>query len=715
MLFDLKRVQVPWLLGGLLLSAGACGDESMSSTPAAPMPGAQTQMAAGNVTGVDGDPATLPGNNATPSGAGPAGTPGEQGGAGAPSAPGGQPGANGMMTPDGPPGSTAEPAAQALPPPVTLAEGVEPPRGPDGERTPPGEAEDAWFSYGNGPNNWFANLSERAIKPETAGQLMMKWKIDEEVTAPPVVVGSRVYVTTAEDGLHAFEIEDGTEIWHAPSVNTYSSPAYDPATNTIYVNRFEGSVLHAFDAEDGTLKWSMPVSEQDASRGWSSPVIAGRRLYVGIASSDRGMTFKGGIAAFDLDMEDVAWRYTHAEPQAAGVSIWGGPAADPAGNMVFGASGNNYSLVGSHSDSMFGVDLEAGELMWNQQTAENDRWAYDCPLCGPDHDFGTNPVLFDYKGRELLAAGQKSGSFWLVDRTTGEILWEKKVATRTSAAYGGVLNNGAFDGTRLLVAGNEGARPGTLYALDPDPDGNGRVLWERSLSGLVVGPITTAGGVAFVPVGRTMEVVSCEDGKPITSLPADASVAGSAAVAQGHVFYGSGLSYYDRGAQPGSFYAYGLPEDLQVGAEGPGPGNNPGPGPGNENPGPGPGPVGDGPTFTRVFNDVITGTGCNGGPLCHGGAVGGLLMADKAATYDALVNVPGMGTNTADAQNANCADTGIIRVVPGDPDASLFVQKVDPPGGEPPCGAAMPPTGGLLEREHLDLIRAWIEAGAKND
>ncbi len=119
-------------------------------------------------------------------------------------------------------------------------------------------------------------------------------------------------------------------------------------------------------------------------------------------------------------------------------------------------------------------------------------------------------------------------------------------------------------------------------------------------------------------------------------------------------------------------------------------------------------------TFTEVFDTVIMGTGCNAGPLCHGGAVGMLKMADRDSSYEALVGVAAMGGNLADDTNPSCADTGTLRVSPGDPDNSLLVQKIDPPGGAVPCGAVMPPTGGLAP-EHIELVRSWITSGAAND
>lgn len=120
------------------------------------------------------------------------------------------------------------------------------------------------------------------------------------------------------------------------------------------------------------------------------------------------------------------------------------------------------------------------------------------------------------------------------------------------------------------------------------------------------------------------------------------------------------------------------------------------------------------PTFSAIYEEIIVATGCNGGPLCHGGLVGMLRMNTKKEAYDSLVGVPAMGTNLADTVAPNCEDTDLVRVVPEDPGASLLMQKIDPPGGEAPCGSAMPPTG-MLEPAQIEQIRTWIANGAEND
>lgn len=112
-------------------------------------------------------------------------------------------------------------------------------------------------------------------------------------------------------------------------------------------------------------------------------------------------------------------------------------------------------------------------------------------------------------------------------------------------------------------------------------------------------------------------------------------------------------------------------------------------------------------TFTKLYDDVFgqqsfgTGPGC-ANDYCHGATTsGGFSVSTKQGAYDSLVNAEG---------SANCG--GEIRVVPGDPDASLLVQKIT----DPSCGERMPKdSDDPLPAEDIARIRAWISAGAMND
>ena len=82
---------------------------------------------------------------------------------------------------------------------------------------------------------------------------------------------------------------------------------------------------------------------------------------------------------------------------------------------------------------------------------------------------------------------------------------------------------------------------------------------------------------------------------------------------------------------------------------------------------------------------------------CHGGVTprADLNLSDDA--YDSLVDV----------ESTDCP--GRIRVVPGEPDESYLIDKLE--GADDICGTQMPQSGELPASE-LDTIRQWISEGA---
>lgn len=107
---------------------------------------------------------------------------------------------------------------------------------------------------------------------------------------------------------------------------------------------------------------------------------------------------------------------------------------------------------------------------------------------------------------------------------------------------------------------------------------------------------------------------------------------------------------------------------------------------------------GDAPKLSEIETEVFA-KSC-AFSTCHKGAspAGGLALDGPA--YENLVGVAATGA------------PGKKRVVPGDPDNSYIVEKMTK--AKPQSGEQMPPTAPLSD-EKIEMIRAWIEAGAEND
>ena len=109
-----------------------------------------------------------------------------------------------------------------------------------------------------------------------------------------------------------------------------------------------------------------------------------------------------------------------------------------------------------------------------------------------------------------------------------------------------------------------------------------------------------------------------------------------------------------------------------------------------------PPPTGLQPTLASIQDNVFTVSCAVSG--CHGGvgAQQGLRL-DPGFSAGNLINVP------------SPRDPNLIRVVPGDPDASFIIQKLQ---GTQTLGDRMPDGGPYLTTATVNVIRQWILDGA---
>ena len=110
------------------------------------------------------------------------------------------------------------------------------------------------------------------------------------------------------------------------------------------------------------------------------------------------------------------------------------------------------------------------------------------------------------------------------------------------------------------------------------------------------------------------------------------------------------------------------------------------------------------PTFTSIQRDVFGARDLAGRPACischtaNGRTPTGGLNLDSADVYDRLVNAPSI------------RKAGAILVVPGDPEASYIIHKVE---GRPGIvGGRMPFNGPYLTAGQILILKRWIEIGA---
>jgi len=107
------------------------------------------------------------------------------------------------------------------------------------------------------------------------------------------------------------------------------------------------------------------------------------------------------------------------------------------------------------------------------------------------------------------------------------------------------------------------------------------------------------------------------------------------------------------------------------------------------------------PTYDAVWNEILV-PNC-ALVFCHAGSADYLQLPSESAGYASLVEVR--------AEGPLCVDSGLKRVVPYEPDASLMYLKIT----APPCGSKMPLSYGYpvtLDPREIEQVRTWIACGA---
>lgn len=110
------------------------------------------------------------------------------------------------------------------------------------------------------------------------------------------------------------------------------------------------------------------------------------------------------------------------------------------------------------------------------------------------------------------------------------------------------------------------------------------------------------------------------------------------------------------------------------------------------------------PTFSSIQRDIFSAPDATGRPACTGchtsvgrAASGGLVLTGDQA-YDQLINF------------VSIRKPGAVRVIPGDPNNSYIIQKIEGQSGI--VGARMPLNGPYLSDGQILIIKRWIETGA---
>jgi lanthanide-dependent methanol dehydrogenase len=364
----------------------------------------------------------------------------------------------------------------------------------------------------------FSGLDE--INSGNVRQMGVAWTFSTGMVAgheaAPLVVGDTMYVVTPFPNIvYAFDLtKPGAPLrwqYDPKPLGASKGVACCDMVNrglayfngTVFLNTLDGRTI-AIDAQTGQPKWITPLA--DINKGETitmAPLVVKGKVLVGNSGGEFGV--RGWLTALDADSGKVAWRAYSTGPdkdvligpsfkphydqyrgkdlglsswpgeawRIGGGTVWGWISFDPELNLIYYGTANpgpwnpdqrpgeNLWTAG-----MFARDPDSGEARWFYQTSPHDLF---------DHDGVNEVILADLQmggqPRKVLMHADRNGLFYVIDRTTGEVL--------SATPYGYVNSNRGVDmKTGKLIPVPEKAVKQGVVTRDICPAAPGMKDWQ---------------------------------------------------------------------------------------------------------------------------------------------------------------------------------------------------------------------------------------------
>ncbi|HEV2273314.1 MAG TPA: PQQ-binding-like beta-propeller repeat protein [Acidobacteriaceae bacterium] len=318
-----------------------------------------------------------------------------------------------------------------------------------------------WPTYnGNLDANRYSPLKQ--INPSNVKALALKWIFPMPqlgLEATPLVVDGVMYFS-GQNQAYALDALTGRQIWRyfrppTPGLVGDASVGTNRGVALLGDKVFvvtDNAHLLALNRVTGSVMWEVVMPEQREHYGSTvSPLIVNNTVIAGVSGGDWGI--RGFIACYDAETGKLIWRHwTLPAKGEAGIETWGKDppllsggstwltgSYDRETDTLYWPTGNPYPDSDDrdrpgdnlYTDCILAINPQTGALKWYYQFTPHDR---------ADRDATEPPVLIDaqYRGkpRKLLLHADRNGFFYVLDRTTGEVLLAKTFLKQMNWATG---------------------------------------------------------------------------------------------------------------------------------------------------------------------------------------------------------------------------------------------------------------------------------------
>ncbi len=366
-----------------------------------------------------------------------------------------------------------------------------------------------WLTYSGGLSSQrYSELKQ--ITPDNVKNLTLKWVFQsrslEKHEVTPLVVDGVMYTVQGINDVFALDAVTGKTLWtyaHKPSADARNCCGQETrglaiAGDKVFLAALDDRMI-ALDAKTGKEVWNVQAADpKDKYSFTHAPLVVKDKVIEGVAGGEFGI--RGFIAAFDVNTGKEVWRFNTVpgpgEPgnetwagdswKHGGAPIWETGSYDPATNLTFWGTGNpgpDWNGDGRLGDNLYScsviaLDADTGKLKWHYQFSPHNEFDWDSTQV---------PVLADiqWKGspRKVMLWANRSGMFYVLDRTNGQFLFGKPfVKTNWWAGFdekGRPIHAQGKEPTTagvLIYPGNQGATnwynpsfsPRTGFVLHPD-------------------------------------------------------------------------------------------------------------------------------------------------------------------------------------------------------------------------------------------------------
>jgi len=340
-----------------------------------------------------------------------------------------------------------------------------------------------WPNYGNDRGaQRYSPLTQ--ITPANVTSLKVAWTYHMKpadatrvatTETTPLVVGNTMYLGSPYGHIVALDATTGKEIWNYKMPgNTRPAPrgmAYWPGddkyapellfgTNDgkmMAINVKTGQPAEGF-GDHGVVNLKTPEIMRGYDKNYaltSPPGIFKNLVLTGGSGPEESRSISGDERAWDVRTGKLVWTF-HGVPHdgefgadtwapgsrkdRAGTNIWNMITVDDKRGIAYlpftgpgpdrwGGDRHGMNLFGN---SLVAVDAMTGKRLWHFQLLHHEVW---------DWDFPTPPMLFDVKkdGKTIpaVAAMNKSGYLFILDRVTGKPIYDVKEVPVPQSTVGG--------------------------------------------------------------------------------------------------------------------------------------------------------------------------------------------------------------------------------------------------------------------------------------